>query len=371
MRNRQASLEVRLSGIDEKPPCSLHIADGAQQLTNSLLSPGFTSSLNSVPASPSDAVHEKPEFVLKSSPYLVPEEAEQCHAEAGLEKETRKDSFSGTSSVSQLSCGSIHFHECSVGKSSCEEGLISEYYPNSETKGNPLPDETLQETKDEHLHGVQSVHTCYTKEESGKEHGREFGEIPGPSFATVEVEDDEGTIYTGSLVSELQDEVACLHDQCRELREQITELKEKLKQSEQEKQDLQAEVGRQLFLESKEKRRSEKIFQPSSEHSSEWSMPCRARGASYDFSCMDGKLLGGADPLDKSGKKLFDRNLILHVFYIAGYCNNYAVNRIHYNILLLCSFHVCCVQIDHLANTIYRLKVWSQLFKGWLILSTR
>ena len=195
LRNRQASLEVQLSGIDEVSPCSLHTADGDEQLTNSLLSPGSTSSLNSVPASPS-AVHEKPEFVLKSSPYLVPVEAEQCDAEAGLEKETRKESFSDTSSVSHLSRGSIHFHECSVGKSSYEEGLISEYYPDSETKGNVLSDETLQETKDEHLHGVQSVHTCYTKEESGKEHGREFGEIPGPSFATVEVEDDEGTLLT-------------------------------------------------------------------------------------------------------------------------------------------------------------------------------
>ena len=296
--------------VEKTSPCSSHIADGAQQPTNSLLSPGSTSSLNSVPASPSDAVHEKTEFVLKSSPYLVPVEVKQCHAKVGTEKETGKESFSGTSSVSHSSRGSIHFHACSAGRSSCEDGLISEYHPDPETKGNVLPGETLQETKDKGQHAVQSVHTCYTKEESGKEHGWEFGEIPGPLFATVEVENDEGTINTGSLVSELQDEVACLQDQCRELREEIRELKEKWKQSEQEKQDLQAEVGRQLFLESKEKCRSEKILQPTSEHSSEWSRPCRARGASCDYSSMDGKLLGGAGPLDKSGKKLFGRNLI-------------------------------------------------------------
>ena len=122
----------------------------------------------------------------------------------------------------------------------------------------------------------------------------------------------------------MRDEVAFYLDQCHELREEIRELKEKWKRSEEEKQDLQAEVGRQLFLESKEKRRSEKILHPSSEHSSEWSMPCRARGASYDFSCMDGKLLGGAGPLDKSGQNYLyklDTACIVHDRLLQQLCS--------------------------------------------------
>ena len=79
-------------------------------------------------------------------------------------------------------------------------------------------------------------------------------------------------------------------------------MKEKLKLCEEEKQGLQADVGRQLFLESKERRCREKVYQPLSKHASGMNKPVGVRGASHDFSGTDAKLLGGACPLEKAGK---------------------------------------------------------------------
>lgn len=129
----------------------------------------------------------------------------------------------------------------------------------------------------------------------------DFNQSPGLSFATAGRKNDKGTVAINSLVCELQDDVAFYQDQCCKLREELVKLKQKWKLCEVEKQDVQAEVGRRLFLESK-KRRCSKIYQPLREHASGMIMPGRVRGASHDLSGLGAKLLDNASPFDKSGK---------------------------------------------------------------------
>ncbi|XP_022789014.1 uncharacterized protein LOC111328775 [Stylophora pistillata] len=119
-------------------------------------------------------------------------------------------------------------------------------------------------------------------------------------FATAERENGKGTITNNSsLICELQNEVEFHQAQCYELREELKQLKEKLKLCEEKNEDLQAEVGKQLFLESKEMR-CKKICEPSSEHG-------RATGAQQAFSCADLKQPDGRGLLDKSGFLLQQR----------------------------------------------------------------
>ncbi|XP_022791387.1 uncharacterized protein LOC111330734 [Stylophora pistillata] len=95
---------------------------------------------------------------------------------------------------------------------------------------------------------------------------------------------------TNSLVSQLQDEVAVYQDRCHKQEDEINQLKEKLTRMEEEKQGLEAEVGRQLFLESKEKRR--KLL---NERAQEQSTLDATRGTSYE-----GELPHGAGYMDRS-----------------------------------------------------------------------
>ncbi|PFX21092.1 uncharacterized protein LOC111336064 isoform X2 [Stylophora pistillata] len=87
------------------------------------------------------------------------------------------------------------------------------------------------------------------------------------------------------VINQLQDEIAAYQDRCHKLEDEINQLKNKVSQMEEEKQGLEAEVGRQIFLESKEKRRK-KIFQQSHGDAHEPSKLATAtgtvRGASYD-----------------------------------------------------------------------------------------
>ena len=272
MRNRKLSLEVQLSGINN----GLYTTDGTEEHVNSLLTPVST--------------NEKPEFMQKALPSV-----ENVHGETYSGKET--GNISDTSSTSQAIFVSSHFHESAAVKSNCEEGWIAEYHPSSETKDNLPPNESPQETC-----SFQSTEACSNKEESKEDHRMEFDQRPGLPLTTG---NGKGTIPNGNLICELQDEVVFYQDQCYELREELIKLKEKLKLCEEEKQGLQAEVGRQLFLESKERRCSKKVYQPPSKHASGTSEPVGVRGASHDFSGTDAKLLGGVNPLDKAGKYFF------------------------------------------------------------------
>ena len=289
MRNRQLSLEVLLSGINN----GLYTTDGTEEHENSLLTPGSASSLKCLPSSQYDARNEKPEFMQKALPSL-----KNVHGETYSAKET--GNIPDTSSTSQGIFVSSHYHESAAVKSNCEEGWIAEYHPSSETKDNLPPNEIPQETC-----SVQNIEACSNKEELREDHRMEFDQSPEFPFATAGRENDKGTITNGNLISELQEEVMFYQDQCHELREELIKVKEQLKLCEEEKQGLQAEVGRQLFLESKERRCSKKVYQPPSKYASERSKPVGVRGASHDFSGTYANWLGGANPLDKAGKYFF------------------------------------------------------------------
>ena len=84
--------------------------------------------------------------------------------------------------------------------------------------------------------------------------------------------------------------------------EMPTTCKENLTQIEEEKQGLESEVGRQLFLEEKNKRQSE-LYQPFTEHCHEQIMPNAASGASFHVTGLDGEQLDKAGPCNNSGIK--------------------------------------------------------------------
>ena len=75
----------------------------------------------------------------------------------------------------------------------------------------------------------------------------------------------------------------------------------KIIDAQQEKVQLELELGRRSFLEDKQKR-NEKVNQSSRTHANEQIKSCSASGASYDFTGMEGKLLGGAGLLQDQGK---------------------------------------------------------------------
>ena len=84
------------------------------------------------------------------------------------------------------------------------------------------------------------------------------GPLSGPSSDKV----DTGTAteeFFRTLLANLEDELAASHKDHHELEQQIRKLEENLKQSEEEKRELQADLGKFLFLEEKTKRRGRPV----------------------------------------------------------------------------------------------------------------
>ena len=82
--------------------------------------------------------------------------------------------------------------------------------------------------------------------------------IQGPLSGAHSDKVDTGTVtedFFRTLLANLEDELAASQRDHHDLEQQIRKLEEKLKQSEEEKRELQADLGRYLFLEEKEKRR--------------------------------------------------------------------------------------------------------------------
>jgi len=212
---------------------------------------------------------------------------------------------------SQLSFGGDN-QACSVLRSSYEDqglSLVSEkyFFTPKTRKVEPLED-TVEETGDERKSGFQGVHSS-----SNTASGAMPCAVPcgtrDPSFLTVLPENKERTI--AMLISQLKSEVAFYQHQCDEERQRSSELKEKLKQIEEEKQQLEVEVGRHQFIECKEKR-SEKILQSSVRLVGEQSKSCTASGGPSAFTATTEKLLGGAGILQESSKLNLHTLHILH-----------------------------------------------------------
>ena len=292
MRNRQLSLGIQLSGITN----GSYTTDGTEEHANSLLTPVSASSLNCLPLSQYDATNKKPQFMQKALPSL-----ENVHRETCSGKET--GDVSDTSSTSQATFVSSHYHESAALKENCEEGLIAEYHLSLETKDSLPPNEISQETC-----SVQRVEACSNKEELRENHPMEFYQNLGLLFATTERDNGKDTNTNGNLICKLQDEVIFYQNKCHEPKEQSIQVKEKLELCEEEKQDLQAEVGRQVFLESKERQCSKKVYQPPRKHASGRSKP--VSGVSGKQCDVNGKQCGVNDKQcdDKEERKEISHN---------------------------------------------------------------
>lgn len=98
----------------------------------------------------------------------------------------------------------------------------------------------------------------------------------------------------------IEDESAACLNPCHDCDETINKLNEQVKVLKGEKQQLQAALGRYLFLEDKE-RRSEKILLSSMASGSDQSRVFVA-SASPTLTSMNERLLGGAGPLERPSK---------------------------------------------------------------------
>ena len=264
LTGRRVSSEIQSSGTGEMS--SLTHSDylhDEKQSNNSMLSPGSMLSLNSYPTSPSDKVCEMPVFFQKMSPSSNKEAAEPCDEK----KASNNDAMIGNRSATSAVCNEL-----------------------------PLK---LQEKVSNQFIGDNSVKESLMS--SSHEEGESSGEnsLETEPRETVQLED--GTQLSKEEILILKSEVEFCQNQCHELRQQLSQLKEQFQRCEEEKLQLELELGTRSFLEDKQKR-NEKAFGSSRAHANKQRKCCSARSASYDFTDMEGKLLGGARPLQESCK---------------------------------------------------------------------
>ena len=238
--------------------------DDNVQFDSSLLSPGSVSSLNSAPTSPSNAMDKMPVFSLDESSPLLKVAAEPF--------DEKKDS--NTDHLPELS--STACVECNERPSTLQGRL-----PKS-----PIGDSILQ-----HCPAMRSSY------EEGLPSGGSFNDTETTETGQLDI----GTRLSEEEIQILKSEITFSQNQCHELRQQVIELKEKLQQCEAEKEQLELELGMNSFFRDKQKR-SEKVLQSVRAHVSEQNKSSTAYGASYAFTSVEGKLLGGASPLHGPGK---------------------------------------------------------------------
>ena len=263
LTSSHVSSEVQPSGTGEMPSSTQSAyLDDEKQLNNSMLSPGSMSSLNSFPTSPCDRVCEIPLFFQNMSPSLN-KAAEPCDDE----KKASDDMIGGTSAV------------CAV----CNESTLK---LQEKVSNQSIGDNSFGESS-----AMRSIH----------EEGVSSGENSQDTETRETVQLEDGTQLSKEEILILKSEVEFCQNQCHELRQQLSQLKEQFQQCEEEKQQLELELGTRSFLEDKQKR-NKKAFGSSRALANEQNKSCSASSASYDFTDLEGKLLGGARPLQESCK---------------------------------------------------------------------
>ena len=163
----------------------------------------------------------------------------------------RSCSYSGTQKTKQSKTFTIENID------GAEELLISstdqkDAAQNFSSKGK----DSLSIGSDSKLSKTQFVEDLHASQSSKLEapHQDIQGPLPGASSDKV----DTGTAtedFFRTRLANLEDELAAYQKDHHELEQQFRKLKENLKQSEEEKRELQADLGRFLFLEEKAKRR--------------------------------------------------------------------------------------------------------------------
>lgn len=237
-----------------------------EQLKKSLLlSSSEASSLNLVPLSPRDATRTMPEHSLGWwSPSASEEKASK------LKENTYQEGYASARPLFESSTKlQAEFHR----KSSNEDGILSK--EGHDTNILAVEPSIQQKIYQEFLPSKQPNCKCAC--------------CQSKNIVVSQLQDKIMDLL--SKLDELQDESTFYQDRCCRQEDEITQLKEILTQIKEEKQGLEAEVGRQLFLEGKNKR-CNRIYQSVTEHGGEQAISNTARGASFD---VDGEELHTAD----------------------------------------------------------------------------
>ena len=257
---------IAIKSEDENETCTPDVlCSSDEQSDESLVSGGSTSSLNWIPISSCNVIAVS-DYPLRRSPSVSEEASIESKENTYQEKYACARPLSDSSTKLQTD-----FDEMS----SYEEGLLSrEDHHDTKTV---VVNDSMEHSYHEFKQSERLNCTCPCCQKN--------------SVVVSQLQRSNDTINAAK--SQLQDDIAAYQDRCSKQGDEISQLKEKLTQMEEEKQRLEAEVGRQLFLESKERRR--KLL---NEHPCEQSMLGTTRGASYE-----GELLHEAGSMDRSGKK--------------------------------------------------------------------
>ena len=256
---------------------SLHECTDEEWLINMLSLRSGASSLNSVSHSPCDTTRAMLEYSPRRSPSALEEAARE------FTENTYQEEYA---TARPLSDSSAKLQADSDEMSSNEEGLLSkENHPDTET----VAVKDSLEQRDQEFKQRRQPNCICARHQSNDIVAKQL---------QVKIED------LLHKLDQLQAENIFYVDRCLNQEKEIAQLKENLTQIEEEKQGLESEVGRQLFLEGKNKRHS-KLYQPFTEHCGEQIMPNTASGASFDGTGLDGEQLDIAGPCYNSGTNCF------------------------------------------------------------------
>ena len=255
---------------------SLHECTDEEWLKKYMLSlSSGASSLNSVSHSPCDTTRAMQEYSQRRSPSAFEKAARK------FTENTYQEEYA---TARPLSDSSAKLQADSDEMSSNEEGLLSkENHPTTETVA---VKDSLEQRDQEFKQSKQPNYKCACHQSNDIIVGQ----------LQVKIQD------LLHKLDQLQAEKIFYVDRCFNQEMEIAQLKENLTQIEEEKQGLESEVGRQLFLEDKNKRQS-KLYQPFPEHCHEQIMPNAASGASFHVTGLDREQLDIAGPCNNSGIK--------------------------------------------------------------------
>ena len=254
---------------------SLHECTGEEWLNKYMLSPSSgASSLNSVSHSPCDTTRAMQEYSQRRSPSAFEKAARE------FTENTYQEEYA---TARPLSDSSAKLQADSDEMPSNEEGLLlKENHPATET----VAVKDSLEQRDQEFKERQPNCICARHQSN---------DIVAKQLQ-VKIED---LLHKRD---QLQAENMFYVDRCLNQEKEIAQLKENLTQIEEEKKGLESELGRQLFLEDKNKRQS-KLYQPFPEHCHEQIMPNAASGASFHVTGLDGEQLDKAGPCNNPGIK--------------------------------------------------------------------
>ena len=287
MHTREKELNCDGPTSNDVNECDSHITHNSS-LSSSIFSSATSSSLNSVPASPSTfslggnslfASTKSPSESLSSVDKLKEYKVDSS-SDVVYVCESRELSLPKEPSLSVDTCAfsQSSYKECLNAEQSCsypgtqntkqsktftienvngaEELKISSTDQKAAAQNISSKDQDSSVGNYSKLSTTQCVEDLHANQSSKLEAPDQ--DIQGPLSGASSDKVDTGTAtedFFGTLLANLEDELAASHKDRHELEQQIRKLGENLKQSEEEKRELQAYLGKFLFLEEKAKRR--------------------------------------------------------------------------------------------------------------------